>query len=62
MHCDTVYSQECAQPVGRMLRHAYTMYSSRAYLHQYEKYGMQAPDFDECFAGMEEMFDTYNML
>jgi len=41
---------------------AYSMLASRAYIHQYEKYGMALHDFQECFAQVEEIMERYRTL
>jgi len=41
---------------------AYGMLASRAYVHQYEKYGMATRDFQECFAQVEDVVERYRLL
>ncbi len=42
------------------------MYTAKAYLHQYEKYGLQGDDFLNCFVTMEQlikdMFACHNYI
>lgn len=38
---------------------AYSMWASRAYVHQYEKYGLTAADFEQCFAQVEDVVERY---
>uniref|UniRef100_A0A7S3QX23 Tubulin delta chain n=1 Tax=Dunaliella tertiolecta TaxID=3047 RepID=A0A7S3QX23_DUNTE len=54
--------QSCVAPIEHMQERAYSMLSSRAYVHQYEKYGMTAHDFHECFAQVEEIAERYRLL
>ncbi len=41
---------------------AYLMLRSRAYLHQYERYGMAEAEFDACFAHVEDIIARYGAL
>lgn len=41
---------------------AYSMLSSRAYVHQYEQYGLTVDDFNACFAHVEEVVERYRLL
>ena len=45
-----------------MQARAYGMLASRAYVHQYEMYGMGVPEFDECFAKVEDIACRYSVL
>ncbi|KAG2448245.1 hypothetical protein HYH02_006829 [Chlamydomonas schloesseri] len=46
----------------RMQEHAYGMLESRAFVHQYEKYGLSVADFQECFARIEDIAQRYARL
>lgn len=54
--------QHCVGPMARMLDKAYSMLAARAYIHQYEKYGLGAADFQHCFAHVEELCARYSAL
>lgn len=45
-----------------MQEKAYGMLASRAFVHQYEKYGMGVSDFQECFARIEDIVERYDRL
>jgi len=49
-------------PMQRMQERAYAMLASRAFVHQYEKYGLGVPDFEECFSHVEDMTARYAEL
>ena len=49
-------------PVGRMLGKACQLYEARAYVHQYERYGLSCSDFQEGFEGVEGMLARYRAL
>ncbi len=38
------------------------MVASRAYVHQYEKFGLQQRDFEDCFAHTEDLIERYETL
>lgn len=38
------------------------MLASRAFVHQYEKYGLGVEEFQECFAHVEETVERYAVL
>mmetsp|Transcript_5031 Transcript_5031/g.9465 ORF Transcript_5031/g.9465 Transcript_5031/m.9465 type:complete len:438 (-) Transcript_5031:89-1402(-) len=46
----------------RMLSHAYGMYESRAYIHQYTQQGMVQADFEEAFAQVEDCLAHYRSI
>ncbi|GFR40925.1 hypothetical protein Agub_g1581 [Astrephomene gubernaculifera] len=54
--------RRCVGPIQRMQEHAYGMLASRAFVHQYEKYGMSVSDFQSCFARIEDIAHRYAML
>lgn len=41
---------------------AYGMLSARAYVHQYEAYGLQLDDFTQCFAAVEDVLAAYGAM
>jgi tubulin delta len=57
-----VCPQRCVGPIERMQDHAYGMLASRAYIHQYETYGMNVSDFQACFARIEDIAQRYSQL
>ena len=44
------------------LNKAYEMYSNNAYIHQYEKYGMEKSDFMDAFAFCEGVVYDYENI
>ncbi|GIL96721.1 hypothetical protein Vretimale_2529 [Volvox reticuliferus] len=54
--------RRCVGPIQRMLEHAYGMLESRAFVHQYETYGMGVSDFQACFARVEDIAQRYIQL
>jgi tubulin delta len=54
--------QAAVAPLRGMQDQAYEMLAARAYLHQYEKYGLQAAELHECFAQVEEIVGRYALL
>eukprot|EP00798_Chlamydomonas_sp_ICE-L_P011290 gene11290-18926_t len=54
--------QSCVSPMERMLQRAVSMLASRAFVHQYEKYGMDEQDFLSCFSHVEDMVQRYKNL
>ncbi|KAG1674578.1 hypothetical protein FOA52_001827 [Chlamydomonas sp. UWO 241] len=49
-------------PITRMQEAAYAMLASRAFVHQYEAYGLGVADFQGCFAHVEEIAARYASL
>lgn len=45
-----------------MLEKAYGMLAARAYIHQYETYGLGTTEFQHCFAHVEELLARYSAL
>ena len=41
---------------------AWEMFNSRAYLHQYEKYGLEVDDFIDSFGMVEQMISDYSKI
>lgn len=62
--CCTVVSnsQSCVGPLERVCAKAWNMYSSRAYLHQYEKYGFTDEDFVSSFVAVEQILKDYKTI
>lgn len=54
--------QAAVSPLRAMQDKAYSMLSSRAYVHQYAAYGMQQADFQQCFAVVEDVLAAYGAL
>ncbi|GAX79746.1 hypothetical protein CEUSTIGMA_g7187.t1 [Chlamydomonas eustigma] len=54
--------QACISPVRRMQERAAVMMSARAYVHQYEKFGLGVSDFSACFGHIEDIVERYSML
>ncbi len=52
-------------PIGQldhMISKAWTMFSSRAYVHQYKKHGLIEDDFIDSFVALEQVIANYKML
>lgn len=45
-----------------MLAKAYAMCSARAYVHQYEAYGLGREELQQCFAAVEDVLAAYTAL
>ncbi|EFJ48639.1 delta tubulin [Volvox carteri f. nagariensis] len=54
--------RRCVGPIERMQECAYGMLASRAFVHQYEAYGMSISDFTACFARIEDIAQRYVRL
>ena len=54
--------QSCIGPISAMQERAYQMFASRAYVHQYESFGLGQEEFKSCFAHIEEVLQRYEML
>lgn len=54
--------RRCLGPVQRMQERAYAMLASRAFVHQYQKYGLEVEDFQSCFAHVEDIVHRYAAL
>lgn len=57
-----LWVQTPVAPVGRMLGKACQLYEARAYVHQYERYGLSCADFQEAFEVVEGMLERYRAL
>lgn len=54
--------QTCVAPTQRMLQRARAMYSAGAYMHQYERFGLERGDFDAAFEVVEGAMTRYCAL
>ena len=54
--------QTCTGPIRSTLDKAYKMFSARAYVHQYEQFGLEEHDFDGSFARCEELVAAYDSM
>eukprot|EP00891_Asterochloris_glomerata_P001041 jgi/Astpho2/1041/Aster-00860 len=54
--------QSCIGPISTMLGKAYNMYSVRAYLHQYQRCGLEEQDLELAFARAEELLGRYRAM
>ena len=48
--------------VDSVLSRAWTMFASRAYVYQYQKYGLEEDDFVDSFACLEQVLANYGQL
>lgn len=55
-------SQSCIEPLDKVCGKAWNMFMSRAYLHQYEKYGFSHEDFVNCFLAVEQIVKNYRTI
>lgn len=55
-------SQSCVGPLEDVCGKAWDMFSSKAYLHQYERFGLTQEDFLESFVSMEQVLKDYREL
>ena len=55
-------SQTFVQPMNNSVVRAWEMFNSRAYLHQYEKYGLEVDDFIDSFGMVEQMISDYSKI
>lgn len=53
-------SQASVRPLDRILSKAWTMFTSRAYVHQYLKHGLSEEDFLDSFLSLEKVVASYN--
>lgn len=49
-------------PLREMQDKAYAMLAARAYVHQYEAYGLTQADFSQAFAVVEDVLGAYAAL
>jgi len=55
-------SQTFVPPINNSIQKAWEMFNARAYLHQYEKFGLSEDDFIDSFAVVEQMVADYSRL
>ncbi|XP_063258894.1 tubulin delta chain isoform X2 [Prinia subflava] len=55
-------SQFLLKPLDRIVAKAWNMFASKAYLHQYTKFGIQEEDFLDCFTTLEQVISSYTNL
>ena len=55
-------SQSPVRSLDSMVGKAWTMFASRAYVHQYTKHGLTEEDFVDSFACLEQVIDSYKQL
>ncbi|XP_013868260.1 tubulin delta chain isoform X2 [Austrofundulus limnaeus] len=55
-------SQALLRPLDDMVRKAWNMFASRAYMHQYIKFGMSEEDFLDSFTSLEQVISSYSQL
>ena len=55
-------SSASVQPLNRIIDKAWTMFSTRAYVHQYLKHGLTEEDFLDSFVSLEKVVASYNNL
>lgn len=54
--------QACVAPLHAMQSKAYAMLSARAYVHQYEAYGLGQQEFEQSFSVVEDIMAAYASL
>ncbi|CAL8350938.1 unnamed protein product [Lota lota] len=55
-------SQTLLKPLDNMVRKAWNMFASRAYIHQYTKFGIAEEDFLDSFTSLEQVLSSYIQL
>ncbi|KAJ3590087.1 hypothetical protein NHX12_008041 [Muraenolepis orangiensis] len=55
-------SQTLLEPLDNMVRKAWNMFASRAYIHQYTKFGISEEDFLDSFTSLEQVISSYTQL
>lgn len=55
-------SQALLQPLDNMVGKAWNMFASRAYVHQYIKFGITEEDFLDSFTSLEQVISSYRQL
>ena len=55
-------SQTPVAPLNLVIQKAWTMFASRAYIHQYLRYGISEDDFVDNFAFLEQVLNSYMSL
>ena len=55
-------SQSLVKPLDNVIKRAWNMFASRAYVHQYNKYGLTDDDFVDSFGYLEQILTDYATL
>nr|XP_034995922.1 tubulin delta chain isoform X2 [Zootoca vivipara] len=55
-------SQFLLKPVDSVVGKAWKMFASKAYVHQYTKFGIEEEDFMDCFTTLEQVIASYTNL
>ena len=55
-------SSAIAAPLEAVTSKAWKMFSARAYLHQYQSFGLAQDDFLDCFASVEQIIKNYKEI
>uniref|UniRef100_A0A671MEV3 Tubulin, delta 1 n=1 Tax=Sinocyclocheilus anshuiensis TaxID=1608454 RepID=A0A671MEV3_9TELE len=55
-------SQSHLKPLDNIVRKAWNMFASRAYVHQYTKFGISEEDFLDGFTALEQIISSYTHL
>ncbi|XP_076591436.1 tubulin delta chain isoform X2 [Chaetodon auriga] len=55
-------SRALLRPLDNMVGKAWNMFASRAYIHQYIKFGISEEDFLDSFASLEQVVSSYSQL
>ncbi|XP_059186776.1 tubulin delta chain isoform X3 [Centropristis striata] len=55
-------SQALLRPLDHMVGKAWNMFASRAYIHQYIKFGISEEDFLDSFTSLEQVISSYKQL
>ncbi|KAK5868354.1 hypothetical protein PBY51_009380 [Eleginops maclovinus] len=55
-------SQALLSPLDSMVGRAWNMFASRAYIHQYTKFGISEEDFLDSFTSLEQVISSYKQL
>ncbi|KAM9321454.1 tubulin delta chain [Gastrophryne carolinensis] len=55
-------SQCMLKPLDAIVEKAWNMFASRAYVHQYTKYGIDEEEFLQCFTTLEQVISSYSRL
>ncbi|XP_032361656.1 tubulin delta chain [Etheostoma spectabile] len=55
-------SQALLRPLDNMVGKAWNMFASRAYIHQYVKFGISEEDFLDSFTSLEQVISSYSQL
>ncbi|XP_075575958.1 tubulin delta chain isoform X3 [Pelecanus crispus] len=55
-------SQFLLKPLDNVVRKAWNMFASKAYIHQYTKFGIEEEDFLDSFTALEQVISSYTIL